>query len=113
MLAINEKELFDIIKPWVDKQQEVQNAFAKSIDAVLAEMDKEEVKELLLHVKKMSSPMWDVDFGGRLRDPKDLINMFIVGCNDAHNNIILKTKALYFLANRSAPSFKSLITSSS
>lgn len=93
LLAINERELFDIIKPWADKQQEVQDAFAKSIDAVLEDMDEEKVKELLLHVKRMSSPMWDVDFGGKLRDPKDLINMFIVGCNDAHNNVILKTKA--------------------
>ena len=93
LLAINEEALFDIIKPWADKQQEVQNAFAKSIDVVLENMDEEEVRELLLHVKKMSSPMWDVDFKGRLKDPKDLIDMFIVGCNDAHNNVIRNTKA--------------------
>lgn len=90
--AVNEKALFDIMKPWADGQQEVQSAFSKSIDDVLSAMPEDEVKEKLQYVKKMSSPMWNVDFGGKLRSPKDLINMFIVGCSDANNNILRKTK---------------------
>lgn len=90
--AINEQALFDIIKPWADQQTEVQSAFSLTIDEVLAAMPTEKVKELLIHVRKMSSPMWNVEFKGKLKSPKELINMFVVGCSDAHNNIIETTK---------------------
>lgn len=92
--SMNEKSLFDKIKPWADQQLEVQNAFAMSIDDVLAKMNVDELKMLLMHAKKMSSPMWNIDYGGKLRSPKDLINMFIVGCNDANNNVICQSEEL-------------------
>lgn len=90
--AVNEKALFDIIKPWADNQQEVKNAFGMSVNGILSTMPADKVKELLTYVKKMSSPMWKIDFQGKLRSPKELINMFIVGCEDAFNNIIRQSK---------------------
>lgn len=89
--AVNEVELFDLMEAWAHNQQDVKSAFKRTLSDVLDDMHKENPEKLsniFKHLKKMSAPMWKIDYQGELRDPKDIIDIFVIGCDDANNNII-------------------------
>lgn len=91
MNAVNEIELFDLMEPWAHSQQDVVSAFNKTLSGVLNEMHKDNPKDLMeifTHLKAMSAPMWKIDYQGELRSPKEIIDIFVIGCDNANNNVI-------------------------
>jgi len=87
----NETAIFDLMMPWVYKRTEVQQAFGKSLNAALEELQKSDPSALVKtfeNLKRMSSPMWKVGYEGKNGSSIDMITFSLIGCDNVYNNII-------------------------
>lgn len=90
LIKKNVDEISTIMYGFASRLDSVVNATKKTVEQVLADMNEDDVRDLINRMKEMSSPLWSTNVRGYLTAAQTMTSQFIIGVCDNNNSIITK-----------------------